>query len=148
MVVVDEAEEEGRSEGGGDDDQHAHEQPSRRHQSPRIAPTVHPCEATPRAVDLEAIITEVVAQLRARFRYRLPINVATIAANGAVLFTRVTTAEAAGAVTLEHVAGDVGDEGFEAPFHLMATDATGRVRLAVARGSGPPSLMAVVEEEV
>jgi hypothetical protein len=101
-------------------------------------------------VDLDAVIAALVRRVLAELKWRLPITVATVSANGGVVFTRVTAAppgSAAGSVAIEHVTGEVADEGFAAPLHLMLTDATGRVRLGLARGSGPPVLMAVVEED-
>jgi hypothetical protein len=102
------------------------------------------------ALDLESIIKTLMLRVLTELRWRLPITVATVSKNGGVIFTRVTDAPAGsppGSVAIEHVTGEVGDEGFEAPLHLMLTDATGRVRLAIARGSGPPALLAVVEED-
>ncbi len=101
-------------------------------------------------MDLESIVTALVRRLLAELKWRLPITVATVSANGGVVFTRVSApppGSPINSVAIEHVAGEVGDEGFEAPLHLMFVDATGRVRLGLARGSGPPVLMAPVEEE-
>ena len=101
-------------------------------------------------MDLDSVITALVRRLLAELRWRLPINVATVSVNGGVVFTRVTApppGSPSNTVAIEHVTGEVGDEGFEAPLHLMFVDATGRVRLGLARGSGPPVLLAVVEED-
>jgi hypothetical protein len=97
-------------------------------------------------VNLDETITTLVRRVVAELKWRLPIMVATVSANGGFVFSRVTAA-APGSVAIEHVTGEVADEGLMAPLHLMLTDATGRARLAVARGSGPPALMAVVEED-
>lgn len=84
-------------------------------------------------MDLETAIQRLTAQAIRTHGFRLPIYVASVAANGAVLFTRFEpppVGSAPGSATSEHVTGDVGDEGFEAPIHLMAKDSAGRIRLA------------------
>ena len=94
-------------------------------------------------MDLEAAIERVVAQVVKAEGFRLPLHVASIAANGAVLFTRFEEpppGSPAGSVTSEHVAGDVGDEGFLAPIDIMVKDATGRIRIARQGPTGTPIL--------
>lgn len=103
-----------------------------------------------RFVDLDAIIKTLVRRLLTELRWRLPITIATVSKNSGVIFTRVSEAPLGsppGSVAVEHVTGEIGDEGLEAPLHLMLCDATGRVRLAIARGSGQPVLLEVVEEK-
>ena len=89
-------------------------------------------------MDLETAIERLVGRVLKSDGFRLPVYVASIAANGAVLFTRFEAA-GAGTVTSEHVAGEVGDNGFQMPVHLMVKDATGRVR--VARHSGEATVL-------
>ena len=95
-------------------------------------------------MDVESIILALLREVIKTHRFRLPITVATVASNGSVLITRVTTPpplSPAGSVEQEHVAGDIVDEGFLAPIHMMVTDATGRAKLAIQRGDGPPLIV-------
>lgn len=99
-------------------------------------------------MDLETAIERLAARVLKGDGFRLPLYVASIAANGAVLFTRFEAAPPGsppGSVTSEHVTGEVGDDGFQMPVHLMIKDATGRVRIARHTGQGAPTFIDVVE---
>ena len=92
-------------------------------------------------MDIEALVLRVVRDAVAHRRYRMPIRTAAVGANGAVLFTEFTPAPLGspkGSVAQNHVTGQIPDEGFEAPLHVMVTDATGRATVAMFRGSGDP----------
>lgn len=100
-------------------------------------------------MDVESAIIRLVRDVLVQAKFRLPIQVATVAANGACLFTRMTAPPPnapKGSATLEHITGEVDDDGFEAPIHFMLTDATMRVRVAVARGGAAPVLMEPLQE--
>ena len=102
------------------------------------------------ALDLETAIHRVVGRLLKAEGFRLPVHVASVAANGAVLFTRFEEAPPGsppGTVSSEHITGDVDDAGFLAPVQIMVTDASGRVRLARQGRSGRPVILEVVEPE-
>lgn len=102
-----------------------------------------------RSMNVEAVIRTVVRELVVKRDFRLPLHIATLAANGASLVTRIEAPPADAeplSVTQTHVAGDVGDEGFASPLHLLITDATGRVRVAIARGRGAPTFLVPVPE--
>jgi hypothetical protein len=89
--------------------------------------------------DIETTLREALRQVVKTHRFRLPITIATVAANGSALLTRFTApaADAApGSVEQEHVGGHIDDEGFLAPLRMLVTDATGRAKLAVARPTG------------
>ncbi|MCA9653095.1 MAG: hypothetical protein KC501_24485 [Myxococcales bacterium] len=101
-------------------------------------------------MDIEAVLAALLRELLARHGFRLPVTVASVGRNGAVLFTRFTAApsgSARGAVEQEHVTGEIEDEGFLAPVHLLATDATGKARLAVQRRHGPPLVLDTAEPD-
>lgn len=71
----------------------------------------------------------------------MPMRTAAVGANGAVLFSEFTApplGAAKGSITQTHVTGKIPDEGFEAPLHVMITDATGRATVAMFRGGGDP----------
>ncbi len=92
-------------------------------------------------MDIERLVLRVVRDTVAQLRYRTPIRTAAVGANGAALFSVFTPApfgSKPGAIAQEHVTGDIPDEGFESPIHVMVTDGTGRATLAVLRGSGEP----------
>jgi hypothetical protein len=96
------------------------------------------------AVDIETTLQELLRQLLTKERFRLPVTIATVGANGSALVTRFTAppaGTAAGSVEQEHVAGHVDDEGFLAPLRMLATDATGRAKLAVRRRTGSVVLL-------
>lgn len=96
-------------------------------------------------MDVETVLQKVVRAALKDHHFRLPLTIATVAANDAVLFTRFSPApegSAAGSVSQVHVTGHVDDEaGFMAPIHMMVRDATGRAKLAVARGTGEPAFV-------
>lgn len=99
-------------------------------------------------MDIEAVLASLLRQLLAQHGFRLPVTVASVGRNGAVLFTRFSTAptgSARGSVEQEHVTGEIEDEGFLAPVHLLATDATGKARLALQRRAGGPIVLETVE---
>ena len=90
-------------------------------------------------MDIEATLQELLRQLLTKERFRLPVTVATVGANGSALVTRFTApppGTAAGSVEQEHVAGHVDDEGFLAPLRMLATDATGRAKVGILRRTG------------
>lgn len=93
-------------------------------------------------MDVEAILRAALSAAIQKYRFRLPVTIATVGANDAVLFTRFTPpplGAPAGSVEQEHLTGRIDDEaGFLAPIHLMLRDATGRVKLAIQRGTGDP----------
>lgn len=100
------------------------------------------------AMDIEAVLASLLRELLARHGFRLPVTVASVGRNGAVLFTRFAQAphgSARGSVEQEHVTGAIEDEGFLAPVHLLATDATGKVRLATQGRHGAPVILETVE---
>ncbi|MEM6992788.1 MAG: hypothetical protein AAF721_19895 [Myxococcota bacterium] len=83
-------------------------------------------------MDLETAIHSVVAKLVKSEGFTLPLHVASLAANGASLFTRIEApprGSPPGTVSSEHVTGDVPDDGFLAPIHLLVKDAAGRIRV-------------------
>ncbi len=93
-------------------------------------------------MDVEALVLRVVRGAVARFKYRLPIRTAAVGANGAVLFTAFSSAPitaARGSITQTHITGEIPEEGFQAPVHIMVTDATGRATVAMFRGAGEPT---------
>lgn len=93
-------------------------------------------------MDIETTLRRILLEAIKTYGFRLPVTIATVAANDAVLFTRFTAAPPGsppGSVSLEHVTGHIDeDAGFLAPIHLMVRDSTGRAKLAVQRGSGQP----------
>lgn len=100
-------------------------------------------------MDLETALHRIVGQLLNSEGFRLPIHVASLAANGASLFTRFEAPPAGsspGAFTSEHVSGDVHDEGFLAPIHILVKDATGRIRLARQGPSGTPVFVELADD--
>jgi hypothetical protein len=91
------------------------------------------------ATDIETTLNEVLRQVLNKQRFRLPVTIATVAANGSALITRFTAAppgSTPGSVEQEHVGGHIDEEGFLAPLRMLVTDATGRAKLAVARPTG------------
>jgi hypothetical protein len=91
------------------------------------------------ALDVETTLREVLRTVLTTQRFRLPITIATVAANGSALITRFTPpppGASPGSVEQEHVGGHVDDEGFLAPLRMLVTDATGRAKLAVQRPTG------------
>lgn len=99
-------------------------------------------------MDIEAVLASLLRQLIARHGFRLPVTVAAVGRNGAVLFTRFSAAPpgaAPGSVEQEHISGQIEDDGFLAPVHLLATDATGRARLCLQRRSGSPRVLETTE---
>ncbi len=101
------------------------------------------------AMDIEAVLASLLRELVTRHGFRLPVTIASVGHNGAVLFTRFTPAPLGakrGSVEQEHVTGQIADEGFLAPVHLMATDATGKARLAVQKKNGPPQVLETVDD--
>jgi len=92
-------------------------------------------------MDIEQLVLRVVRDAVAHRRYRLPMRTAAVGANGAVLFTEFKAAAPTsprGSVAQTHVTGQIPDDGFEAPVHVMVTDATGRATVAMFRGGGEP----------
>ncbi len=101
-------------------------------------------------MDIETVLAALLRELLTQHGFRLPITVASVGVGGSVLFTRFTATSATaprGSVEQEHIAGELGDEGIAAPVHLMATDATGRARMAVQRPHGPLVVLEQVEPE-
>jgi len=99
-------------------------------------------------MDLESAIDRLVSRLIKRDGFRLPLHVASVAANGAVLFTRYEAAPPGsppGSVSSEHVTGDVGDEGFGAPIHIMVKGAAGRVHVARHNAAGTTTQFQLVD---
>lgn len=97
-------------------------------------------------MDVESTLREVLRQVLSKHRFRLPVTVATVGANGSVLFTRFTpppAGAAPGSVEQEHVAGHVDDEGFLAPLRMLVSDATGRAKLAIQRRTGGVAILDV-----
>jgi len=97
---------------------------------------------------MEGTLLSVVRELIARHDFRLPIQAASLSANGASLVTRVeepSQGNRPGSVVIRHVAGDVGDEGFVTPVHILLTDSLGRARVAITRGTGVPTLYKLTE---
>lgn len=94
-------------------------------------------------MDIEEVLRLALQELVRVHAFRLPVTFASVGQNGAVLFSRfeMPGLGPAGAVSMEHIVGKVGGEGFLAPIHLMATDATGRVKLVVQRGAGSPTVL-------
>jgi hypothetical protein len=91
------------------------------------------------ANDIETTLQAVLREVLKTQRFRLPITIATVGANGSALITRFTApppGTASGAVEQEHVGGHIDEEGFLAPLRMLVTDATGRAKLAVARPTG------------
>jgi hypothetical protein len=101
-------------------------------------------------MDIEAVVLSFVRILVKQYAFRLPIHVASVAPNGSVLFTRFTSPpppSKPGAVTLEHVTGNLEDEGFLTPFYMLATDATGRAKTGVKRSAGDPVVLDFADED-
>ena len=101
-----------------------------------------------RAMDIEAVLSALLRELIKAHGFRLPVTIASVGHNGAVLFTRFTAAPLGakrGTVEQEHVTGDLPDDGFLAPVNLLATDATGKARMAKQGRSGPPHILETVE---
>jgi hypothetical protein len=94
-------------------------------------------------MDIEEVVLAFVRQLVSKHGFRLPIHVASLAPNGSVLFSRfeATSPAAPGSATLEHVTGQLEADGFEAPVHLLATDATGRAKVGLQRPTGAPVVL-------
>lgn len=93
------------------------------------------------AMDIETTLRRVLTEVLKKHGFRLPVTIASVAANGSVLFTRFTSpppGAAPGSVEQEHVAGQLDDEGFLAPVNMLVTDATGKAELAIQRPSGDP----------
>ena len=112
----------------------------------RLAGQREPATIAP--MDLETAIERLAARVLKADGFRLPLYVASIAANGAVLFTRFEQSPPGsppGTITSEHVTGEVGDDGFQMPVHLMIKDATGRIRIARHTGQGAPTLIDLAE---
>jgi hypothetical protein len=85
-----------------------------------------------------------------KYGFRLPIHVASISPNGSVLFTRFTAPpppSKPGSVELEHVTGNLEDEGFLTPVHMLATDATGRSKTGLKRATGDPVILEYAEDD-
>lgn len=100
-------------------------------------------------MDIEAIILAVVRELIKTHKFRLPMTIASVGANGSVLFTRMAPTPPGappGSVEQEHVTGEIDDEGFLAPIHMMVVDATGRAKLAIHRGVGDPVIVSQTED--
>lgn len=98
-------------------------------------------------MDLETAIQRIVGKLIAAQGFMLPITVSSVAANGGVLCTRFETAPTSaprGTATLEHIAGDVPDDGFAAPIHMLFKDAAGRVALWRQGPMGEPTPIELV----
>lgn len=96
---------------------------------------------TPPIVDVEALVLRVVRDAIARYRYRTPIRTAAVGSNGASLFSEFTQApfgSAKGSITQKHITGEIPDEGFATPIHVMVTDGTGRATIATLRGGTDP----------
>jgi len=92
-------------------------------------------------MDIEDLVLRVVRDAVAHRRYRMPMRTAAVGANGAVLFSEFTAppfGAAKGSIAQTHVTGQIPDEGFGAPVHVMITDATGRATVAMFRGGGDP----------
>lgn len=92
-------------------------------------------------MDIEDLVLRVVRDAVAHRRYRMPMRTAAVGANGAVLFTEFSAApfgSPKGSIAQTHVTGQIPDDGFEAPVHVMITDATGRATVAMFRGGGDP----------
>ena len=92
-------------------------------------------------MDIEQLVLRVVRDAVARRSYRMPMRTAAVGSNGAVLFSEFTAPPFGadkGSITQTHVTGKIPDEGFEAPIHVMITDATGRATVAMFRGTGDP----------
>ena len=101
-------------------------------------------------MDIEAIVLSFVRTLLKQHAFRLPINVALVAPNGSVLFTRITSPpppSKPGSVELEHVTGHLEDEGFLTPVYMLATDATGRAKTAIKRSTGDAVVLEFADDD-
>ena len=95
-------------------------------------------------MDIETLVQTVVQRALRDHGMRLPMTIASVAADGSVLFTRFTPppiASPTGSAQQEHVTGHFENEGFPPPIRMLLTDARGRVRVALVRGSGEPSIV-------
>lgn len=95
-------------------------------------------------MDVDSVIQTVLRELIGKRGFRVPLHIATLAANGASIITRIEAPPAGSegsAVTQTHVAGEVGEEGFAAPLHMLVTDAVGKVRIIISRGQGTPLIL-------
>ncbi len=101
-------------------------------------------------MDLETAIQRTVGLLVKTEGFVLPLHVASVAANGASLFTRFEApppGSPPGTATSEHITGDVPDDGFLAPIHMLVKDATGKVRLAKLGPTGAPILLELADDD-